>query len=169
MHSHRVALIAVVLTGCFAMAPAGVGAAAAPDACALLSQAEVGALLAVAVDPGERLMPSEPRFCTWREHGKNSTQARNIRLSLLSEREYEFGKTGLPTVTKTPQSGLGDDAYFSKAKGMVFNLSVKKGATFFRVQTRSNPNAFVKSNTDAVDQKDKEIDLAVARAVIKKL
>jgi hypothetical protein len=72
-------------------------------------------------------------------------------------------------VTKTPQAGLVEDAYFSKAKGMVFNLSVKKGATFFRVQTRSNPNAFVKSNTGAVDQKDKEIDLAVARAVIKRL
>jgi hypothetical protein len=171
MNPHRVALMAAVLTaGAFsAMAPAVVGAAGLPDACALLSQAEIGAMLGVVVDPGERLMPNEPRFCTWREHGKDPLKARNVRLSLLSDREYNIGKTPLPTVTRTPESGLGDEAYFSKAKGAVFNLSVKKGATCFRVQARSNPAALVKSNTDAIDQKDREIDLAVARAVIKKL
>ena len=126
-------------------------------------------MLGVAVDPGERLMPSEPRFCTWREHGKDPMKARNVRLSLLSDREYNIGKTPLPTVTRTPESGLGDEAYFSKAKGMVFNLSVKKGGTFFRVMTRSNPQAFVKANSDAVDQKDKEIDRSLAHAVIKRL
>jgi len=171
MNSHRVALIAVVLSAgaASAMAPAGVDAAGSPDACALLSQAEIGAMLGVAVDPGERLLPNEPRFCTWREHGKDPMKARNVRLSLLSDREYNIGKTPLPTVTRTPESGLGDEAYFSKAKGMVFNLSVRKGTTYFRVQARSNPEAFAKSNTDAIDQKDKEIDLAVARALIKKL
>jgi hypothetical protein len=79
------------------------------------------------------------------------------------------GKTPLPSVTKTPESGVGDEAYFPKAKGMVFNLSVKKGGTYFRVMARSNPEAFAKTNTPAVDQKDREIDLAIARAIVKKL
>ncbi len=142
-------------------------AAASPDACSLLTQAEVGAALGVAVDPGERLSPTETRFCTWHEQGRK--QSRNVRIDFITERQYEIGKTPIPNVIKTPEGGIGDEAYFSKARGMVFNLSVRKGTTYFRVMARSNAEAFVKSNDAANDEKDKEIDRVIARALLRKL
>jgi hypothetical protein len=142
-------------------------AAASPDACAMLTAAEVGAALGVAVDAGERVTPTETRFCTWHEQGEK--QNRNVRIDFISERQYEIGKTPLPNVVKTAEGGIGDEAYFSKAKGMVFNLSVKKGATYFRVMARSNADAFAKSNDATNDEKDKEIDRTIARAILKKL
>ncbi len=138
-----------------------------PDACAMLTPAEVGAALGVAVGPGERLMPSEMRFCTWHEQGKK--QSRNVRIDFISERQYEMGKTPIADVVKTPERGIGDDAYFSKVKGMVFTLSVRKGTICFRVMARSNPQAFVKANDAAIDEKDKDIDRTLARAILRKL
>ncbi len=147
--------------------PGSQAAAASLDACAMLTPAEVAAALGVAVVAGERLTPTETRFCTWHEQGKK--QARNVRIDFITERQYEIGKTPLPNVVTSAEGGIGDDAYFSKAKGMVFNLSVKKGATYFRVMARSNAEAFVKANDAAIDEKDKDIDRTIARAILKRL
>ncbi len=147
--------------------PGAQAAAAALDACSLLTSAEVAAALGVAVDAGERLTPTETRFCTWHERGNQ--HGRNVRINFITQQQYEVGKTPVPNVVKTPESGIGDDAYFSKAQGMVFNLSVKKGTTYFRVMARSNPEAFVKGNDSGIDENDKNIDRTIARAVLKKL
>jgi hypothetical protein len=138
--------------------------AAAPDACAVLSQAEIGAALGVAVDAGEPLAATN---CTWHEQGNK--QRRNVRISLISAQQYEIGKTSIPSIIKTPEPGLGDDAYFSKGKGMVYNLSVKKGAHYFRVAARTNAEALAKANDAANDEKDKNTDRLIARAILKKL
>jgi hypothetical protein len=161
----------VVLLAVLTIAGAGMSISAAlaasPDACALLTPADISTVLGVEVGPGERLMPTETRFCTWHEQGKK--QNRNVRVDFISDRQYEMGKTPLPNVVKTPESGIGDDAYFSKVKGMVFTLSVMKGSTFFRVAARSSAEAFAKANDAANDDKDKDIDRAIARAILKKL
>src|ERR1700692_2551875 len=120
MKAYRTALsVAALISGAaaFLLGPAIAGAAPSGDACALLTQAEVAAALGVAVDPGEDLMPNEMRFCTWREHDKNQMKARNVQINLLTKQQYEIGKTPIPSMTKTPESGIGDEAYFSKAKG----------------------------------------------------
>jgi hypothetical protein len=149
-----VLLIATALGVASTCLPVPQAAAASLDACAMLTPAEVGAALGVAVDAGERLTPTETRFCTWHEQGKK--QARNVRIDFITERQYEIGKTPGPNMVKSAEGGIGDDAYFSKAKGMVFNLSVKKGATYFRVMVRSNSQAFVKANDAVIDEKDKD-------------
>lgn len=142
-------------------------AAATPDACSMLTAAEVAAALGAAVDAGERLTPTDTRFCTWQEQGNQ--HRRNVRIDFISEQQYEIGKTPLPSMSKTAESGIGDDAYFSKAKGMVYNLSVKKGMTYFRVMARSNGEALAKANDAAIDEKDKDIDRTIARLILKKL
>ena len=40
----------------------------------MLTPAEVGAALGVAVGAGERLTPTETRFCTWHEQGKKQAE-----------------------------------------------------------------------------------------------
>jgi hypothetical protein len=168
MTAKSTALVTLALLSATLPLASPVALAATPsDACALLTQEEVAAALGTPVDAGERLMPNEPRFCTWHEHG--GKQARNVRVDFISEQQYQIGKTAIPSIVKTPESGLGDDAYFSKAKGMVFNLSIKKGGSYFRVMARSNAEAFAKSNDAALDEKDKEVDRAIARAILKKL
>lgn len=162
-----VMIIATVLGGAGACLIGSRAVAAPPDACAMLTQVEVATALGVAVGPGERLMPTDTRFCTWHEHGND--QRRNVRINFITQQQYEVGKTPLPNVVKTTEAGIGDEAYFSKAKGMVFNLSVKKGVTFFRVMARSNAQALVKANDEAIDAQDKDIDRTIARAILKKL
>ncbi len=167
MNAQRMVLMVTSAAYAFMLSQGAVGAS--PEACGVLTQSEVTAALGVAVDAGERLMPNDMRFCTWREHGKDRMQARNVQVSFISERQYDVGKTPVPSITKTPESGLGDEAYFSKGKGMVFNLSVKKGDSYFRVMVRSNPDVLVKGSSAASDEKDKEIDRAIAREILKKL
>ena len=143
-------------------------AAASPDACALITQAEVGAALGVAVGPGEYLMPSDTRFCSWHEQGNG--QRRNSRVSVITEQQYQVGKTPVSSlVVNTPEAGIGDEAYFSKSKGVVYILSVKKGAKYFRVQARTNAEAFGKANDAANDAKDMDADRTIARVVLKDL
>lgn len=138
------------------------------DACALISQAEVGTALGVAVGPGEHLTPTQTSYCTWHEEGNE--KRRNVKVSVLTEQQYQLPKsmTSGPSVN-TPETGIGDEAYFSKTKGMVYILSVKKGANYIRVQARSNADALAKSNDAANDEKDKDIDRAIAREILKKL
>ena len=57
-------------------------------------------------------------------------------MSLLTQQQFETGKTPLPNIPKSPESGIGDDAYFAKTPGLGYILSVKKGATYFRVEAR---------------------------------
>jgi hypothetical protein len=170
MNAHRTTLIVLtmagVAAGCLPQSPA---AAAVPDACALLTEAEVSAALGVAVDPGERTMPTETRFCTWREHGKDEREARNVRISFLSAQDFKGGKPSHLAVGSTSESGIGDEAYFSKATGMVFLLSVRKGDIYFRVQARSSAGTPTRANTPTVDRKDQEIDRTLARTLLQKL
>ena len=161
-------LIIAALVGTGACLLSQQASAASPDACALLDQAEVSAALGVAVGPGERMTPTETRFCTWHEQGND--RRRNVRVSVITEQTYRVGQTPISSlVVNTPESGIGDEAYFSKSKGMVYVLSVKKGGNFFRVQARSNAEALAKANDAGNDDKDKEIDRAIARAIVKKL
>jgi hypothetical protein len=93
-----------------------------------------------------------------------------VKVSVLTEQQYQLPKsiTSGPSVN-TPETGIGDEAYFSKSKGMVYILSVKKGANYIRVQARSNADALAKANDAANDEKDKDIDRAIAREILKKL
>jgi hypothetical protein len=168
MTAHRTALI--ILTLLF-MAGCGPPAAvvSSSDACSLLTQAEVSTALGVTLDPGERPVPTETHICIWREHGKDQMRARNVRISLLNAGDFKGGRPSPLLKASTPEIGVGEEAYFTKAIGMVYLLSVKKGDVYFRVQARSNPDALPAASTADTDRRDQEIDRALAQVVLKKL
>jgi hypothetical protein len=156
-----------------AMATIVSGPAAAADACPLLTTAQVKDVLGVEVEAGVPSMPNHPEYCIWREHGKDQAVAKNIQLQLLTVRQYELGKTPVPSIPKTPESGIGDEAYFAKTPGIGFVLTVKKGSTCFRVQARPIPgfshNKGSAAEEQALDEKYKSVERTIAQDVLKKL
>jgi hypothetical protein len=93
--------------------------------CALLTSAQVSAAVGATVGNGE---PIATTGCTWAWGRARTT------LSLWDASKWDPMKTAsLPGVTKSPVSGLGDDA-FSATMGtnkQFAVLNVKKGATVY--------------------------------------
>ncbi len=144
-------------------------AASNDDACALLTPAQVSAVLGAPVNDGEALTPTHREYCSFNEAGKAGGSGRNVHISIIDEKKFTLGKAPMSGVEKTPESGLGDEAYWSKAHGMVYVLSVKKGGSYIRVQSRTNKDAFAKANTPALDEQDRAVDRKLALEILKKL
>jgi hypothetical protein len=148
-------------------------AAPGGDACKLLAEKEVSAALGVEVDTGTVQLPGHPEFCIWREHGQSKALARNVQVSLLTQQQFEIGKTPLPNIPKTAEPGIGDEAYFTKTPGIGYILSFKKGSTYFRVQARPIPGFSHEKGSDAqehaFDEKYKTVERAIASDILKKL
>jgi hypothetical protein len=146
-----------------------VNAGAPGDACALLTAAQVSTALGVPVGPGKPILPNNTTLCTWLEQGAAEGTERNVAVSLLTVKSFEIGKTPLTGMTKTPVSGLGDDAYFVESRSMTAALNVKKGDTCFQVRSRSNQKWFKTGKTPESEQKDQGVDRALALEILKKL
>lgn len=165
---------ALAITGT-AMLLIALTAHAAPvgDACKLLTSAEVSAALGVEVDAGTVRIPGHPEYCIWRERGQSNALARNVQVSLLTQQQFDTGKTPLPNIPKTPESGIGDDAYFSKTPGVGYILTVRKAGTYFRVEARPIPGFSHKKGNDAeehaLDEKFKTVERTIANEIIKRL
>jgi len=145
---------------------------ASGDACNLLSAAQVSTILGVQVDEGAYSLPGHSQFCIWREHGKSEGIAQNVQLNILTSRQYEAAKTG--PFAKGPESGVGGEAYWGYTPGIGFTLSVKKGSTYYRVQSRPIPGGIArKSDTPADkakwDETEKTVEKAIATEAEKKL
>ena len=146
-----------------------VNAGAPGDACALLTAPQVSGELGAVVGPGEPMMRDKPMVCTWREQGVPAGAERNVSVSLMTSKSFEFGKTSTALMTKTPVSGVGDEAYFTEPRGMVASLSVRKGDTFFQIRTRSNAQWAKTGKTPESEVKDHAVDRALALEILKKL
>jgi hypothetical protein len=140
--------------------------AASPNACAIVTPSEVAAALGVPVGAGEPLVPNDTDSCTWREQGKTKIQAKFVAVSFLAAQTYQMRQIMLKN--NTPESGIGDEAYFSNDMGMAPTLTVKKGGTYFEVTASLGHEPSVKG-TDAGVDRDKETDRAIARLILKKL
>jgi hypothetical protein len=145
---------------------------AAGDACRLLSAAQVAAVLGVQVDEGAYIDATHPEFCIWREHGKPPTIAQNVEVHFMTARQFDAPKTG--PFAKGSESGLGDDAYWSYTAGVGFSLSIKKGGTFIRVQSRPMPKGLTRSLDEPAvnaqrDEKTKAVERAICAEVLKKV
>jgi hypothetical protein len=165
--------IAIGLSVCLCtLAVAAALERATGDACKLLSATQVTAVLGVQVDEGAYIDPTHPEFCVWREHGRSEMIAQNVQVHFLTARQFEAPKTG--PFAKGSESGLGDDAYWSYTPGIGFTLSIKKGSTYVRVQSRPIPKGVARSaDTPAVkaqwDEKTKTVEKAIGAEVLKKL
>ncbi len=138
---------------------------ASGDACKLLTAAQVTKVLGVPVDDGTYSLPGHPQFCVWREHGKPQMSAQNVQVNFLTARQFDAPKTG--RFMKGAESGLGDEAYWAYTPGFGFTLSVRKGGTAFRVQSRPIADGMTRSADTAEDkakwdEKTKTVERAIA-------
>jgi hypothetical protein len=125
-------LLFAVFGGGTAMIPVAV-AAPAGDACALLTPAQVGAALGVAVGAGSYVTPTFKKTCTW-----TATMSGGGYVTLLlqdvsgSEGGKRLAQVGAKNISLTSISGVGDDAYYL-AVGDQVGLLVKKSNAAFKV------------------------------------
>ena len=136
-------------------------AAAPTNACALLSQAQIATILGVEVDAGKNLIgPDDCRFI--QKGTKPGFDAAMLQVNLTRAQAFEIGKTALPNWTKTPITGLGDDAYSADRGGKITfpispSLSVKKGSLFVVIIAK-----LPKANLEQT----KEVEKKVASAIL---
>jgi hypothetical protein len=123
-------LIAACAVGAALAHPAS--ASSADDACALLTSAQVGAALGVAVGSGTYVTPTFKKTCTWTA---TSSGGGTVTLSLQSTELFASGRklaSSGTSVSTTSISGIGDDAYYF-GSGKLVSLIVKKGAVALKV------------------------------------
>jgi hypothetical protein len=138
--------------------------AAPSDPCSLLTKSQVSAVLGVQVE--SRLVA--PTLCEWAIPGEPpSIRQKKVTVSILTpggERRFAaakmpIGAAGGRGITKTPASGIGDDAVFG-IYPPVSGLTVKKGDFFFAI----NVYGFPLDKPEAIDQvqaKEKTLALQV--------
>jgi hypothetical protein len=160
----------MIIAGFIGLASSGAVNADTPgDACALLTAPLVSNALGASVGPGQPVIPNNTKICTWSEQAAPAGAERNVTVSLMTAKSFENGKTPMAGITKTPVSGIGDDAYFIEPHGMTAGLSVRKGDACFQVRARSNPTWFKTGKTPESEQKDQSVDRALALEILKKL
>jgi len=133
----------------FALGATRAAYAAPPaDACALLTQAQVNAVLAVSVGAGSHMPPTYLKTCTWSPAGGPTNLVKYLTLSLQSADGFETAKnvaSQMATAMKEKKDkdanqiasgsagGIGDDAYYASMGGGYTALMVKKGNVAFKV------------------------------------
>ena len=138
MNFHRPA--ARMLLAALAAGPLPAAAGAAPDACTLLQDQEVGAILGVAVTPGEHVVPNSVSSCGWFGPGGASVGSKKAVVSLMSARAFQVGKTPVKGVTESVVHGIGDEAYYISMPPFGTALSVRKGAAYFQLRIAGYPS-----------------------------
>lgn len=174
MHSKNslVAIIAAIFVVAAAAAPS---ATAAPpsDACALLTPAQVSAVVGVTVGAGKHITPTYLKSCVWEPPGGATEKFSSVLLDVDSAASWARAKAMLQSVanapenkaqkgggvTMTPASGIGDDAFYSNAGTSYTKLVVKKGDVQLQVEISSS----------APVEKKRDMEKALAAKVLAKL
>jgi hypothetical protein len=133
----HVGVLAAVALALVSPASLGAGGAAA-DACGLLTAADASAALGLPLDQGEPVFPNSVGTCVWKQHGRQATGYAQVTVTLTDTAAFDADKAPLQGVRKTPQSGVGDDAYYVElvapsSAGGIATLSVKTGSVAFTV------------------------------------
>ena len=131
------------------------------DPCSLLTPSQVSAVLGVQVGEGRRVAPT---LCEWAIPGESpSTRQKKVTVSILTPGgERRFAAAKMPVgrgVTKTPASGIGDDAVFG-IYPPVSALTVKRGNFFFAINVYGFPLDQPKA-IDEVQAKEKTLALQI--------
>ncbi len=153
MHSKSaiVPALGTMLIAIFFLVSRSACAAPPGDACSLLTQAEVSAALGISVGAGQHVIASSTAMCGWTKAGSSVPSAKRVTLTLETTTSFSNSKIPMQGITKTPLSGVGDDALYIDTRGVGAGLQVKKGGAAFSLRVYGFP----------VDQiKAKEKDLA---------
>lgn len=116
----------------------GTADAAPPaDACSLLTAAQVSAALGATVGEGKAVTSS---LCQWAAPGKNGG-SQKVAVTIGNAQKFAMAKTPVnaPSVSKTPVSGVGDEAVFGTSAGQAASINVKKGDVYFAVNLMGVP------------------------------
>lgn len=127
------------------------------DPCSLLTPAQVSAVLGVNVGAGNSLAPT---VCDWTLPNRSPAVAgKRVTVTLQKPLAFAFAKmpANSPGITKTPVSGIGDDAVYGTAGGAA-TLTVKKGEVVFVVHVYGFP-------MDQLEDKEK----ILAKEIVSKL
>ena len=144
-----------------AVVAGGPARAETPDACTLLTKAQVKAALGVAVEAGVRPIATDPRICNWRESNKPTGPGRNVMLTLITVNEFEKLKK-LPMTA--PVSAIGDEAVVTHSMRVPAILMVKSGTHYFRLLVRSDLQA-----SEEVEARNQTLEKSLAAQILKKL
>lgn len=153
-------IAALFITSIFSGAPSMfvVGAVQSGDACALLTQAQVGAALGVSVEPGKPIVAGNPRVCGWAPPGGPKIDGKKLTLTLMTTKSFEVGKTPVEGIPKEPLSGVGDEAIYITTSGFGTALNVRKGNAAFQLRVGGFKG-----------QQEKDIEKTLARDVLAKM
>ena len=133
---------------------------AQPEACSLLTVAQVSAALEVTSLPGRPPLPSAHSSCMWFDDSTGDINHRRVTLSLTPAMMFDRMKDS-PQLKTEPVSGIGDAAYYELLGAESPALAVRKGGSAFTVRILNG----LKSKPFAIAQvKAKEADLAKAAA-----
>lgn len=112
---------------------------AATDPCSLLTPAQVSAVLGVNVGAGKTLAST---VCDWTSPNQApGVAAKKVTVTLQKPQAFAYAKMPVNSkeITKTPVSGIGDDAVFGATSGKYSSLTVKKGDVVFAVHVFGFP------------------------------
>jgi len=135
---HRSATVALMLAAlCTIPAGSSLLAAEPADACSLLNQSQVSAVLGLSVGAG---VPSGRFVCQWSQPGDTSLGRKRVLVNLFGPigkltpaDRFANEKAPVPGITKTPISGVGEDAFYITHPVTGTGLTVKKGSSVFRI------------------------------------
>jgi hypothetical protein len=133
-----------------------------PDACTLLTPAQVSAAVGVSVADGTHVTPTNVKTCTWTASG--SSKVKFVTLYLQTTAAYDGGKPMARQMAAASQNGavkpanIGEDGYYF-VMGDQAGLLVKKGSSSFKVTVYA---------TLSVDEKE-AMELTLAKNVLAKL
>jgi hypothetical protein len=139
MLSARSLLTGTVVFTSVALSLPNIGKAAPKDPCSLLTPEQVSAVLGSKVEAGKAL---GPKMCQWLVANQpNSLAGKKAAVTLQDLRGFNYAKMPLndSRITKTPVSGIGDEAVQGTTVGKVTTLSVRKGDTAFTVHVTGFP------------------------------
>jgi hypothetical protein len=125
---HLGALGAAVLTLSATLA----GPAFAGDACALLTAAQVGAVLGGPIQAGAPITPTDRNVCAWHALTGGAYVTVMLQTTAAADRARATYGTMGGRAAISPAPGLGDSAYYL-AVGDQLGLTVTKGAYAFKV------------------------------------
>ena len=149
---YSIALLCGALAVCAACISQTAYGAPPTDACSLLTQAQVSAALGVNVGPSQHLVG--PKMCVWPSPGHSGPKSKRASLELKDPRAFAYAKMPVGHgITKTPVSGVGDDAVSGGRPGLSPILTVKKGDVVFVVTVDGFPpdDAAAKEKTLALE------------------
>ena len=121
----------------------------------------MNAVLGVSVGTGEKIMPNSPAICGWEVPGQKGIDRKRVVLSIYTQMgsrtpvdRFNTAKTPIKGITKTPVSGVGDDAIYATAPGFGTGLIFKKGASAFDLRVYGFP-------LEQIKEKEKTLALDV--------